>query len=248
MLYYYSSDPRAVSLSSAPSPSLRGFHPRADISEPVTDVTVILDSPCRAVHPRPRTVPTQGRQQFPAATRPRRSWTRAFTHKRLPLRSARPSSTRAPLPLRLRVRMAAEPPAPSQCGKRVCSQREPGHERGPRRSTEKLELDDESVSFALPSLLVSAKFQRRAVETSGSKNFSLEKVYIDGVPRSLSFLSAGSFRLYIREVFGLALLYDPILLEFRKRPTSWSEARPRMLGPPRHTSTMPRKNTLRCAR
>ena len=46
------------------------------------------------------------------------------------------------------------------------------------------------------------------------------------VPHSLSLLPAGSFRLYIHDAFGLAFLYDPILLESPEATyvVEWSEA------------------------
>lgn len=56
--------------------------------------------------------------------------------------------------------------------------------------------------------------------------FSAQKVYRRNVlARSLSLLPAGSFRLYIHDAFGLAFLYDPILLESPEATyvVEWSE-------------------------
>jgi len=49
--------------------------------------------------------------------------------------------------------------------------------------------------------------------------------YLPAVLHSLSLLPAGSFRLYIHDPFGLAFLYEPILLESLEATyvVEWSE-------------------------
>ena len=69
---------------------------------------------------------------------------------------------------------------------------------------------------------------RGVPSTSESFFFSAlrEKCIDDVLAYSLSLLPAGSFRLYIHDAFGLAFLYDPILLESPEATyvVEWSEA------------------------
>ncbi|KAH9173323.1 hypothetical protein EDB89DRAFT_2068780 [Lactarius sanguifluus] len=216
-------DPRTVTTSvqravSAP----QGFSSaRTDISEPVTDVTVILDSPGRAVRPRPRTAPTRAASGSQQPLSMHSSVT--LMDPRLHSQDDAPAALGAPFVDARTAALSAcgrewQPPATDQYGARVFSQREPGHERGPLGAKWRLH-------FAKPPTTAEA-VAIKPVPTA----VLVEKLELDQDSRraidDLSLLPAGSFRLYIQEVFGLAFLYDPILLESPEATyvVEWSEA------------------------
>ncbi|KAH9002462.1 hypothetical protein EDB86DRAFT_3074235 [Lactarius hatsudake] len=229
-------DPRAVTTSTQRAVSApQGFSSaRTDISEPVTDVTVILDSPGRAVRPRPRTAPT-----------------RAASGSQQPL--SMHSSTTLMDP-----RIHSQDEAPAALGAPFVDARTaPADANGsPQRRTSvahvfslnvspgmseglSVQYEDATASGAGPSRtpkkwrLHFAKPPTTA-EAVAIKPVStavlVEKLELDEDSRraidDLSLLPAGSFRLYIQEVFGLAFLYDPILLESPEATyvVEWSEA------------------------
>ncbi|KAH9042855.1 hypothetical protein EDB84DRAFT_1472754 [Lactarius hengduanensis] len=206
---------------------------RTDISEPVTDVTVILDSPGRAVRPRPRTTPTRaasGSQQ-PLSM-----------HSSTTLMDPRLSSQEAPAALG----------APF-----VDTRTAPADANGsPQRRTSVAHVFSLNVSPGMSEGL-SVQYEDATASGAGSSRIpkkwrlhfakaptTAEAVAIKPVPTAvlaekleldeesrraiddLSLLPAGSFRLYIQEVFGLAFLYDPILLESPEATyvVEWSEA------------------------
>ncbi|KAH9071561.1 hypothetical protein EDB83DRAFT_2364678 [Lactarius deliciosus] len=190
---------------------------RTDISEPVTDVTVILDSPGRAVRPRPRTAPT-----------------RAASGSQQPLSMhsmTQPAALGAPF---VDARTAASPPADANGSPQrrtsvahVFSLNvSPGMSEGLswRLHFAKPPTTAEAVAIKpVPTAVLVEKLEldedsRRAIDEWVQKKI---------LPREiLSLLPAGSFRLYIQEVFGLAFLYDPILLESPEATyvVEWSEA------------------------
>ncbi|KAH9062296.1 hypothetical protein EDB87DRAFT_1608401 [Lactarius vividus] len=209
---------------------------RTDISEPVTDVTVILDSPGRAVRPRPRTAPTRAASGSQQPLSMHSSAT--LIDPRLRSREA-PAALGAPF---VDVRTAASPPVDAN--------------GSPQRRTSVAHVFSLNVSPGMSEGL-SVQYEDAIASGAGSSRIpkkwrlhfakpptTAEAVAIKPVPTAvlaekleldddsrraiddLSLLPAGSFRLYIQEVFGLAFLYDPILLESPDATyvVEWSEA------------------------
>lgn len=231
-------DPRAVtSTQRAVSAPQGSSSARTDISEPVTDVTVILDSPGRAVRPRPRTTPTRAASGSQQPLSMHSSAT--LIDPRLRPQDEAPAALGAPF---VDARTAASPPADAN--------------GSPQRRTSVAHVFSLNVSPGMSEGL-SVQYEDATASGAGSsripKKWRLhfakppttaeavainpvstavlaEKLELDEDSRraidDLSLLPAGTFRLYIQEVFGLAFLHDPILLESPEATyvVEWSEA------------------------
>ncbi|KAI9447694.1 hypothetical protein H4582DRAFT_1895690 [Lactarius indigo] len=233
-------DPRAVTTSTVSTKRVvsapQGISsPRTDISEPVTDVTVMLDSSGRAARPRPRTAPTRaasGSQQ-PMSM-----------HSSATLIDSRHRSQEAPAALGapfVDARAAASPPADANGSpqRRISVAQvfslnvSPGMSEGLS-----VQYEDASPSGAGSSRIPKKWRLHFAKPPTTAEAMAIkpvptavlaEKLELDEEARraidDLPLLPAGSFRLYIQEVFGLAFLYDPILLESPEATyvVEWSE-------------------------
>ncbi|KAH8982799.1 hypothetical protein EDB92DRAFT_1892798 [Lactarius akahatsu] len=235
-------DPRAVTTSTtstqrAVSAPQAFSSARTDISEPVTDVTVILDSPGRAVRPRPRTTPTRAASGSQQPLSMHSSMT--LMDSRLHSQDEAPAALGAPF---VDVRTAASPPADANGSPQrrtsvahVFSLNvSPGMSEGLS-----VQYEDATASGAGPSRIPKKWRLHFAKPPTTAEAVAIkpvptavlaEKLELDEESRraieDLSLLPAGSFRLYIQEMFGLAFLYDPILLESPEATyvVEWSEA------------------------
>jgi hypothetical protein len=210
---------------------------RTDISEPVTDVTVMLDTPGRAIRSRSRTVPTRvGSISQPLSA----------TTIESPLRALDPPATLGE-PF-VDARTATSPPAFAPANgspmRRLTSvahvfalNASPGMSEG--LSVQYEDAPGSGSSSAGPSKTGKKWRLHFAKPPTGAEAMAIkpvstaalaEKLELDGETRrsidDLSLLPAGSFRLYIHDAFGLAFLYDPILLESPEATyvVEWSEA------------------------
>ncbi|KAI9467340.1 hypothetical protein BJY52DRAFT_64085 [Lactarius psammicola] len=252
-------DPRTITQSTSTSVTQRavsapeGFSSaRTDISEPVTDVTVMLDSPGRAIRPRPRTAPTRAG----SGSQPMSMHSSAtLIESRLRTQEA-PAALGAPF---VDTRVTASPPLSVATLPRMHVPNADANGSPQRRSTsvahmftlttspgmsEGLSVQYEdapgsSASGAGPSRTVKKWRLHFAKPPTTAEAMAIkpvpttvlaERLELDEETRrsidDLSLLPAGSFRLYIQDAFGLAFLYDPILLESPEATyvVEWSEA------------------------